>query len=829
VIEFIVIAAGGQLIMANGFINIPDWFSSENQGAGIALADLSGGGPRDLIVLMVDNPPGQNRGLYRVGKNLSPEGTVTGGWTGWIDVPDWFSFENQGAGVAVTDLDGDGRPELIVFMIDNPPGKNQGYYRVGRKLDAGGAVTGGWGEWTPIPDWFPFENEHGGVAVADLDGDGRPELIVFMIDNPPGKNQGYFRVGRKLDAAGVVTGGWGDWQPVPDWFSFENQAGSITVADLGKGTTDVVVFQVDNPPGLNQGFYKIGRKLDVNGHVQNGWGFWTVLPGWFSWENAGGGIAVMQVGGRHKLIAFFIDDPVGQNAGLYRVLDLDTDPPTDGSWTDLKFSSEVLAVHAAVLHTGKVLFFAGSGNVKQRQESPDFGSIDKKIYTSVVWDPTVTPTNGDENFFHPVAIKGDNGKVFDFFCGGDSFLADGRLLSAGGTLAYPGHVSGRPDAVLFDPTTEKWGRAGHMAHGRWYPTLVTLGDGRVLAATGLNEDGNLNQTIEVYSPPADTWQTLHLPPDFPGLPLYAHLFLMADGRVLFTGGLVEGPDVPIGPCLLDIARAQVGVAPLGNLREAGSRKQSASVLLPPAQDQKAMIIGGGVGDEGILDATAAVDIIDLKAAIPQFQPAAPMNVPRTHVNAVLLPDRTVLVTGGGLARESRLTPALQSEIYDPATNTWTMVASSDIPRLYHSVALLLPDGRVVVAGGNPAQGTHVEWGKDPENEEMRLDVYSPPYLFKGPRPVIAAAPEEWRYGQAVEISSPQAGGIRWASLIRNGVTTHSFNTGQRLVDLPIAVQGGGRVRVTLTGEQNIAPPGWYMLFLVDNNGIPSEAHKVHVT
>ncbi len=815
--------------MPNVFQMIPDWFSFENQGAGVALADLSGGGPRDLVVLMVDSPPGQNRGFYRVGKGIAADGTAAGGWTAWMEVPDWFSFENQGAGVAVADLDGDGRPELIVFMIDNPVGQNQGYYRVGRKLDAGGVVTGGWGEWTPIPDWFSFENQHGGVAVADLDGDGRPELIVFMIDNPVGKNRGVYRIGRHLDAGGNVTGGWTPWIDVPDWFSFENQAGSITVADLGSGTPDIVVYQVDNPPGLNHGFYKIGKNLDVNGNVQHGWGFWTVLPGWFSFENAGGGIAVMQVGGKHKLITMFVDDPVGQNAGLYRVLDLDTDPVTAGSWEDLPFDSEVLAVHAAVLPTGKVMFFAGSGNVKVRHDSPDFGSIDKKIYTSVVWDPTVTPTNGDENFFHPVAIKGDNGKVFDFFCGGDSFLADGRLLSAGGTLAYPGKISGRADAVLFNPTTQQWARAGHMAHGRWYPTLVTLGDGRVLAASGLNEGGNLNDTIEVYSPQADTWQALHLPQQFPGLPLYPHLFLMADGRILFTGGLVEGPDVPLGPCLLDIAHDQVGVTALEGLHEAGSRKQSASVLLPPAQDQKAMIIGGGVGDEGIIDATAAVDIIDLKAGDRQFHPAEPMNLPRTHVNAVLLPDRTVLAIGGALAREKRITPTLQPEIYDPATNTWTLGASSKIPRLYHSVALLLPDGRVVAASGNPAQGTHVEWGKDPINEEMRLDVYSPPYLFKGPRPVITAVPEEWHYGQAVDISSPQAGSIRWASLIRNGVTTHSFNNEQRLVDLPIAAQGGGTIKTKVTNEPNIAPPGWYMLFLVDEKGVPSVAKRIHLT
>src|SRR4030088_1604992 len=149
----------------------------------------------------------------------------------------------------------------------------------------------------------------------------------------------------------------------------------------------------------------------------------------------------------------FVDDPVGQNAGLYRLRDLDPDPSIAGAWTDLPFTSEVLAVHAAVLHTGKVMFFAGSGNVKQRQESPDFGNTNKKIYTRGVGDSSAPPTNGDENFFHPVAITGDNGRVFDFFCGGDSFLADGRLLSAGGTLAYPGHVSGRRDAVRFNPTT----------------------------------------------------------------------------------------------------------------------------------------------------------------------------------------------------------------------------------------------------------------------------------------------------------------------------------------------------------------------------------------
>jgi hypothetical protein len=108
--------------MANVFRPVPDWFSWENQGGGVAVASLAGDGTQDLIVFMVDNPVGQNRGLYRVGKHLNADGQVTGGFTAWIDIPDWFSWENQGAGIAVADLDNDGKQELIVVMVDNPGG-----------------------------------------------------------------------------------------------------------------------------------------------------------------------------------------------------------------------------------------------------------------------------------------------------------------------------------------------------------------------------------------------------------------------------------------------------------------------------------------------------------------------------------------------------------------------------------------------------------------------------------------------------------------------------------------------------------------------------------
>jgi hypothetical protein len=131
------------------------------------------------------------------------------------------------------------------------------------------------------------------------------------------------------------------------------------------------------------------------------------------------------------------------------------------------------------------------------------------------------------------------------------------------------------------------------------------------------------------------------------------------------------------------------------------------------------------------------------------------------------------------------------------------------------------------AGGNPEGGTHVGWDHDPE-EEMRLEIFSPPYLFRGPRPVIQTAPDQWTYGQTVQISSPQASIIKWVSLIRNGVTTHSFDGSQRLVDVPIAQKSNTSISATVPNNPNVLPPGKYMLFLTNQAGVPSAAHWVLV-
>jgi hypothetical protein len=312
------------------------------------------------------------------------------------------------------------------------------------------------------------------------------------------------------------------------------------------------------------------------------------------------------------------------------------------------------------------------------------------------------------------------------------------------------------------------------------------------------------------------------------LPLYAHLFLLADGRVFFDGGHMDDV-LLLDPCAIDLAHDPVQIQAVAGLNARDMRNQSASVLLPPAQDQRVMLVGGGPdGKQNKTDAVDNVDIVDFKNPHPVFMAGQPLNLPRLHLNTVLLPDRTVFATGGSLKQEDTPLARLQSEIYDPVKDAWTLTAACTVPRLYHSTALLLPDARVVTAGGNPEGGTHVPWDEDPQ-EEMRVEIFSPPYLFRGKRPAIKAAAVEWKYGQQLDIQTADAGNVGFVSLIRHCVTTHSYDTNQRLVDAPIVSQNGGVVRVKVPDNPNLAPTGWYMLFLVNAGGVPSIAQSIHLS
>ena len=849
--------------MALTFSQVPDWMSGENQGANITAVDLDHDGLPELLVLRVDHPtPGPNRGFYRVGRRFDAQGNITGGWGPWIEIPQWNTVENHGAGIAVADFGNDGLG-LIVFQIEHRnPGPNRGLYRIGRKLDAQGNVTGGWSNWQEVPGWRSWFDQGAAIAVADLDGDGRPELFVFHIDdfhtnhqNQP--NKGFYRVGIGLTPDGQVS----SWSVENDkfevdWFSFFNQGAGVAVADLdGNGRPEIIVFQIDDPrdpqSGENAGWFRVGWSLDAQGRVQDGWGPWVKFDGWGSWEDQGGGLALAFFGGgRPKAVVFHVDNPPGLNAGRYAITDLQLDidtAATKGVWRLLPYFSEVLPVHAALLHTGKVLFFAGSGNSVIRSKDPDFGNAAKEFYTSVVWDPS---KNVSDNmpFDHPATVMRPNGKVIDYFCCGHTFLPDGRVLVTGGTIMYDqdapdGRFRGIRDTLLFDPDPlkQQWTLVQPMAHGRWYPTVVMLSDGSVVAASGLDEQGkglfdnSAANTIErMVDPDHGVWVKTQ---DF-GLPLYPHLFQLRDGRLFYTGGKMDTGGKS-DPLVFDPIHAIPSIL-LNGLTDVFKCNQCASVILPPAQDQKFMILGGGGPEDNGPPATDRVSIVDFGSPNPAYHASSALNHGRMHVNAVLLPDRTVLAVGGGVTREaSAKTHAgdpqggqevFEAEIYDPMTNMWSITAAASLARLYHSVALLLPDGRVVSAGGNPDQGLQVKWLPPDLHEEMRLEIYSPPYMFKkNSRPVIQNAPEAITYKSKIVIQTPHATQVKWISLIRPGLTTHSFNGTQRLVDVPFTLVPPDTLNAEVPGEPNVAPPGWYLLFLTDHDGVPSMGHWVHLS
>jgi len=472
-------------------------------------------------------------------------------------------------------------------------------------------------------------------------------------------------------------------------------------------------------------------------------------------------------------------------------------------WQLVSQNSPILPLHAALLRTGKVFFIAGSGNDPTKHNTPN---------GSVVWDYQ------NNTFVQPTTPINPEGGPVDLFCVGHSFLSDGRLFSAGGTLQYdPFH--GLPDTLIFDPTTQQWiYTTDWMNYGRWYPTLVTLGDGRIFAVSGLDVNGNLAVVPEIYDPSKDTWTKYQPCSPFS---LYAHLFLLSNGK-LFYSGACFGNNNGISPRILTLPTnftQPIAETPVNGLRDIDFSNQAASLLLPPAQDQKVMIIGGG--NNGT--ATNRVDIVNLNAATPTYTAGAPLNFARMHHNAVILPDRTVFVCNGSSQEENGNQASRTAEIYNPATNTWTVGETATVTRLYHSIAVLLPDGRVATGGGNP-QRVNEPGGYD----ELRLEIYSPAYISRT-RPVIQNAPTVVNYGGTFTIQTPQAANIRWVSLIKPMATTHGLDTDQRLVDVPINSRTSTSLTVQLTTNRNLAPPSSYMLFITDNAGTPSVARWMQVS
>jgi galactose oxidase len=380
------------------------------------------------------------------------------------------------------------------------------------------------------------------------------------------------------------------------------------------------------------------------------------------------------------------------------------------------------------------------------------------------------------------------------FCSGHSFLSDGRLLVSGG------HISddhGIPDANLFDPATLTWSAGPAMKKGRWYPSTITLANGEAVTLAGRDQGGLAATIPEVWT--GSGWRALSSAGR--SLPYYPRIFLAPNGKVFYAGE--------------QRMSRYLSTSGTGSWTDVGNglygaRDYGSAVMYRPGN---VLYVGGG-------HTTKSAEIIDLNSAAPVWRWTGSMAYPRRHLNATILPGGQVLVTGGtsgtGFSDEAQAVHA--AELWDPGTGRWTTLASNSVVRVYHSTTLLLPDGRVLHTGSGDAAGNANHYD---------AEIFSPPYLFKGARPYISSGPSTVNYGETFFVGTASASSITRVTWIRLGSVTHAFDSNQRFNELSFTQAAGG-LNVTAPANANLAPPGHYMLFILNGNGVPSIARIIRI-
>ena len=383
---------------------------------------------------------------------------------------------------------------------------------------------------------------------------------------------------------------------------------------------------------------------------------------------------------------------------------------------------------------------------------------------------------------------------FNLFCSGHNFLPDGRLFVAGGHFS---NNVGLAEATIYDPTFNTWTRQPPMNLGRWYPTTTMLPNGDVLVVTGdVDLSSGNNPLPQVWQFATGTWRSLTSAQL--QLPLYPNMFLAPNGRVF---NATPGVQTRYLDTTGTGAWSVVGNRTFNAVRDYGG-----AVMYEPG---KILLAGGGQ------PATSTAEVIDLNAATPAWRAVGSMNNARRQMNTTMLPDGKVLVMGGtrgaGFNNTDPSNAVLAAELWDPVKETWTVMASGTIPRLYHSIALLLPDARVLMTGGNGYN---------------QAEIFSPPYLFTDPRPTIASAPTVVEKGQTIFVGTPDAAGINSVSWVRLPSVTHTVNMNQAFFRATAITQATGGINIVAPDNITV-PSGHYMLFLL-RNGVPSVARIVQV-
>jgi hypothetical protein len=480
-------------------------------------------------------------------------------------------------------------------------------------------------------------------------------------------------------------------------------------------------------------------------------------------------------------------------------------PPeaTTGKWGPL-VQWPIVPLHINLLPTGKVL---GWGKYE------DGGVMGTHATIPRLWDPATGQFRG---------IQADT----MLFCSGHTFMADGRLLVSGGHKADNVGI----DATnIFDPSSETWQTAPKMAFGRWYPTNTILPDGRVLTMAGRDSAGQVVEIPEIW----ENGQWVQLPGgNGVNIPYYPRTYVPPSGptgRVFVAGERIMSRWFDVD----GTTNGKRGKWTSGPSHRWQFNRDYGTAAMYEAG--KILYAGGG-GDPNWTQSpdaksgtpTATAEKIDLNAPTPSWTTANSMSIARRHLNSTILPDGTVLITGGtsggGFVDINPADAARTAELWDPKTNQWTTLAANSVMRVYHSVSLLLPDGTVLhgASGNAEAAGPTITVPDEPNHE-----IFSPPYLFKGARPTIVSAPATVSYSQTFSITTPNAAQVTSVRWIRIGSVTHAFDMSARANTLSFTPTATG-VSITAPSGPNLAPPGHYLLFILNRNGVPSAGKIVRV-
>jgi hypothetical protein len=453
-----------------------------------------------------------------------------------------------------------------------------------------------------------------------------------------------------------------------------------------------------------------------------------------------------------------------------------TDAASIGRWSAPRNpGTEAVGIAAILLRTGKVLLLGAEGN--PGGNTPGY-----------IYDPS---TGTGHAIVAPAPV----------FCGSATPLSDGRILFVGGADPFP---KGIVDLWLFDPATETWTRQPDTVNGRYYPTSTRLPDGRVVITAGTELDGRTrNPDVEVFTPPAagSAVGTLEVVGPPHATSFYPHQLVMPNGRMLQV--------TLTAAYMLDPTTWSWSRLPAMAARAGGG---SAHLMLPggPSGSQRVLMVGGLIARV----AQRTTQTFDLANRAAGWKLGPSMPTARAHMNVVQVPDGSAYGIGGNGA-DLRDLPQLATMHYTPGTGRWTNMAVQTPRRAYHSTALLLPDGRIMSAGDNESGGGL-----------QQIDFYRPPYLFNGKRPVISSAPVRVSYGQRFAIRTSGPTSTR-AVLMAPGATTHANEMNARRVPLAVTRTATGLSAVA-PPNANVAPPGHYMLFVLNADGVPSVARWVRV-